>query len=146
MALTKWEPLREIEEMFDRYTKAMGWPLARGSEPMTAADWTPKVDISETDSQILIKADIPGVAKEDVKVTLENGMLSIRGERRQEKEDKGEKFHRIERSYGSFYRSFSLPRTVDAQAIKASFDNGMLQLILPKTASASPDSVEIKVE
>jgi HSP20 family protein len=109
------------------------------------ADWTPSADISETDSAYLIKAEIPGVNKEDVKVTLESGMLCIRGERHQEKEENDKKFHRIERSYGHFVRTFRLPDDVDESAIKADFKDGMLNVTLSKSATAKPKSVEVTV-
>lgn len=146
MALVRWEPLHEIEDMFDRYTKAMGWPTIRGQEFMTTGDWTPRVDISETNSEIVIKAEIPEVKKEDVKVTVDKGVLTIRGERKQEKEEKDKKFHRIERFYGKFMRSFTLPDNVDDGAVKASFKDGMLNVQIPKLAEAKARSVEVAVE
>ena len=142
MALMKWEPLREIEDMFDRYTRAMSWP----SRAVTAGEWTPRVDISETDKEFVIKAEIPEVKKEDVKVTVENGVLTFQGERKQEKEEKDKKFHRIERFYGSFVRSFTLPDNVDETKIEASFKDGMLCLQIPKTGEAKHKAIEVKVE
>lgn len=146
MALMKWEPLREIEDMFDRYTRAMGWPSSQGQELVTTGNWMPRVDISETNNEFVIKAEIPEVKKEDVKVNVDNGVVTIQGERKQEKEDKGKKFHRVERYYGSFCRSFSLPDNVDETKIKASFKDGMLNLQVPKTAAAKPRAIEVKVE
>ncbi|TPW12570.1 MAG: HSP20 family protein [Halothiobacillaceae bacterium] len=146
MALIKWEPLREIEEMFDRYTKAMGWPSNRGQELITTGDWSPRVDISETDNEFMIKAEIPEVKREDVKVSVDNGVLTIKGERKQETEEKGKKLHRIERYYGSFVRSFTLPDNVDETRVKATFKDGMLNLQVPKTAATKPKAIEVKVE
>lgn len=146
MALMKWDPLREIEDMFDRYTRAARWPSNRGQEIMTTGDWSPLVDISETDNEFVVKAEIPEVRKEDVKVSVDNGVVTIRGERKQEKEEKGKKFHRVERFYGNFVRSFTLPDNVDESKIKASFKDGMLNLQIPKTAEAKPKSIEVKVE
>lgn len=147
MALVKWEPLREIEEMFDRYSKAMGWPRATiGQELISTGDWMPKVDIAETDQAFEIKVEVPDVNKEDIKVGVENGVLTIHGERKQEKEEKGKKFHRIERHYGSFVRSFSLPENVDSGKIKASFKDGMLNLRLEKSQQSAPKAIEVKVE
>lgn len=146
MAIIKWEPLREIEDMFDRYTKAMGWPSIRGQELVTTGDWSPRVDITETDAEFIVKAEIPEVKKEDVKVTVENGVLTIQGERKQEKEEKGKRFHRVERYYGTFVRSFTLPDNVDGAKIKATFKDGMLNLQLPKTAESKPKAIEVKVE
>ena len=144
MALVKWEPFRELEDMLDRYSR-FNWPsLSR--EAFSTTEWAPKVDISETDKEFTIKAELPEVKKEDVKVNVENGQLTISGERKQEKEEKGKKFHRIERSYGSFMRSFTLPENVDAAGIKAAFKDGMLNLSLPKTAKAKPKTTEVKIQ
>ncbi len=142
----KWEPLREFEDLFDRYTKAMGWPAIRGQELVKSGDWTPRVDITETDAEIQIKAEIPEVSKDDVKVSVDNGVLTLQGERKQEKEEKGKKFHRIERSYGTFLRSFALPDNVDETRITASFKDGMLHLQIPKSAEVRPKAIEVKVE
>jgi len=112
MNLVKWDPFRELEDVTNRLNRIFGQSLARsesGQNMLAVADWAPSVDISETDSEYLIKGEIPGVKKEDVKVTIQDGMLTIQGERKQEKEEKGKKFHRIERSYGSFVRSFRVP-------------------------------------
>ncbi len=145
MTLMKWDPWREIEDMFDRYTKAVGWP--RGSqEAMASSDWSPRVDIVEAEQEFLIKADIPGVEKDHVKVSVENGVLTIQGERRTEKEEKDAKFHRVERFTGTFVRRFTVPENVDADAIKAVFKDGMLTLHLPKTQKALPKAIDIHVE
>jgi len=145
MALVKWEPIREIEDLFDRYTSKLGWP-SLGREAFSTTEWSPKVDISETDKAFTIKAELPEVRKEDIKVNIENGMLSISGERKQEKEEKDKKFHRIERFYGSFMRSFTLPGNVDAAQIKAEYKDGMLNLSLPKTAENKPKATEVKIQ
>ena len=146
MAIVKWDPFREMEDMFDRYTKAVGWPRRGSQELMATGDWSPRVDISETDHEFIIKAEIPEVKKEDVKVTVDNNVLTIRGERKQEKEEKGKKFHRVERYYGSFARSFTLPENVDQAKIDASFKEGMLNLKLPKTEEAKAKEIEVKVK
>ncbi|OGU23579.1 MAG: heat-shock protein [Hydrogenophilales bacterium RIFOXYD1_FULL_62_11] len=145
MALVKWEPIREIEDLFDRYTSKLGWP-SLGREAFSTTEWSPKVDISETDQAFTIKAELPEVRKEDIKVNIENGMLSISGERKQEKEEKDKKFHRVERFYGSFMRSFTLPDNVDASQIKAEYKDGMLNLSLPKTAENKPKATEVKIQ
>lgn len=146
MSLIKWDPFREIENMFDRYTKAVGWPGSGSQEVMTTGDWSPRVDIMENDKEFVIKAEIPEVKKDDVKVSVDNGVLTIQGERKQEKEEKGKKFHRVERYYGSFARSFTLPDNVDEAKIKATFKDGMLNLQIPKTAEAKPKAIQVKVE
>ena len=144
MALVKWDPWREIDDMFDRYTRA---GLARGGSQQIAraGDWAPRVDIVETDTAFVIKAEAPEVKKEDVKVTVDNGVLTVAGERKQEKEEKGKTFHRIERQYGSFTRSFTLPDNVDEANIKATFKDGMLSLEIPKTEAVKPKAIEVKV-
>ena len=145
MAIVRWDPWQEIADKFDRYTRAAGQPRAGSQEVIATGDWAPRVDIAETDKAFVIKAEIPEVNKEDVKVTVDNGVLAIRGERKQEKEEKGKKFHRVERYYGSFTRSFTLPDNVDESKIKASFKDGMLNLQIPKTEEVKPKAIEVKV-
>ncbi|MBX3303287.1 MAG: Hsp20/alpha crystallin family protein [Nitrospira sp.] len=148
MALVRWDPFRELEEVSDRLNRMFARPVTRatnGKETMIVADWTPSVDISETESEYQIKAEIPDVKKEDVKVTLEDGVLTIQGERKYEKEEKGKKYHRIERSYGSFVRTFSLPDVIDDDKVQAEFKDGVLNLHLPKSEKAKPKAIEVKV-
>lgn len=145
MALVRWNPLREIEDIFDT-SRQLGPHRLRMRDLESTAEWAPKVDIAETDQEFIIKAEIPDVKKDDVKVTVENGALTIHGERKQEKEEKGKKFHRIERYYGSFTRSFTLPDNVDATKIKASFKDGMLNLHIEKTEEAKPKAIDVKIE
>jgi HSP20 family protein len=147
MTLVRWDPFRELESVSDRLNRVFARPTLSTSarEALTVADWMPTVDISETDSEYLIKAELPEVKKEEVKVTVENGVLTLQGERRQEKEEKGKKFHRVERSYGSFVRSFTLPESVDDSAVKAEYKDGMLNLHLPKTEKVKPKSIDVKV-
>ena len=146
-ALMQWDPFRELEEVSDRLNRMFARPATRtnGKETMTVANWAPTVDISETDGEYQIKAEIPDVRKEDVKVTVEDGVLTIQGERKQEKEEKGKRYHRIERSYGSFVRSFSLPDVIDEEKVKAEFKDGVLSLHLPKSEKAKPKAIEVKV-
>ena len=142
-----WNPSRELEEMSDRLNRVFA-RVPRGgneNEAMTVADWTPLVDISETTAEYVIKAEIPEVKKEDVKVTLEHGVLTVQGMRRQEAEEKGKKYHRVERSYGSFVRSFTLPDLVDEAKVQAVFKDGVLTLHLPKSEKAKPKAIEVKV-
>jgi HSP20 family protein len=142
----KWEPLRGIDDMFDRYMRAMSWPANQGQELIVTGDWSPRVDISETDSEFQIKVEIPDIKKEDVKVRVDNGVLTIQGERKQEKDEKGKKFHRIERYYGNFIRSFTLPDNVDETKIGATFKDGMLNLQVPKSTRKNHNAIEVKVE
>lgn len=149
MNLVKWDPFRELEDVSARLNRIFGRTTARGEadrELLKVADWMPSVDISETAASYLIKAEIPGVNKEDVKVTIQDGMLTIQGERRQEKEEKDKKFHRIERSYGSFVRSFSVPGDADESAVKAEFKDGMLNVTLPKSEKAKAKAINISVQ
>ncbi len=148
MALVRWDPFRELEEVSDRLNRMFARPAthsSNGKETMIVADWAPSVDISETESEYQIKAEIPDVKKEDVKVTLEDGVLTIQGERKHEKEEKGKKYHRIERSYGSFVRTFSLPDVIDDDKVKAEFRDGVLNLHLPKSEKAKPKAIDVKV-
>ncbi len=112
---------------------------------MVATDWSPQVDILESPESFTIKAELPEINKDDVKISVDNGVLTLQGERKQEKEEKGRTFHRIERFYGHFSRSFTLPDNVDSNAIKAAFKEGMLTLQLPKKAGAQPKAIEVKI-
>jgi HSP20 family protein len=148
MNLVKWDPFRELEDVSSRLNRIFGKPGIRTESDnamLAVADWMPSVDISETDNAYLIKGEIPGVKKEDVKVTIQDGMLTIQGERKQEKEEKGKKFHRVECSYGSFERSFRVPDDADEAAVKAEFKDGMLNVTLPKSEKAKPKSINVSV-
>ena len=148
MNIIKWDPFRELEDISRQLNRVFGRLPSRlepDRELMAMADWTPNVDITETDTEYVIKGEIPGVKKEDVKITIENGMITLRGERKQEKEEKDKKFHRIERSYGSFMRSFRLPDNVDESAVKAEFKDGMINVTLPKAAKSKAKSVEVSI-
>ena len=116
MTLVRWDPSRELEDMSDRLNRMISRPAlprTNGKETMVVADWVPSVDVSETDGDYQIKAELPDVKKEDVKVTVENGVLTIQGERKQEKEEKGKNFRRVERRHGTFSRSLTLPCNVN---------------------------------
>jgi len=148
MTLVRWDPFRELEDMSDRLNRVFSRPTlprTNGKENMIVADWVPSVDVSETEGAYQIKAEIPDVKKEDVKVTLEDGVLTIQGERKQEKEEKGKRYHRVERSYGRFVRSFTLPDVIDEENVKAEFKDGILNLALPKSEKAKPKAIEVKV-
>lgn len=144
-----WDPFRELGTLESRLEKYLGRPLLAGNggqkEAMTVAQWAPAVDVTEDDKEYLVKAELPDLKKEDVKVTVENGELTISGERKFEKEEKGKKYHRIERSYGSFVRSFTLPEAVNGEKVNAEFKDGLLAVHLPKDEKAKPKSVEVKV-
>jgi HSP20 family protein len=147
MNITRWEPFGNLDELFGRFGPAgFGrWPRIFEADGRPV-EWAPTADISETDKEYLVKVELPGVKREDVKVTVENGVLSIQGERKQEKEDKGEKHHRIERAYGTFLRSFSLPDNVAAGDIRAESQDGVLLVHIPKVKIEKPKAVQIKVD
>lgn len=147
--LIRWEPLREMEGLQNRLNKFFGLAPPRsggiGQEMMTLTEWEPSVDIAEDDKEWLVKADLPELKKEDVKLTVENGVLSITGERKFEKEEKNKKYHRVERAYGSFLRSFTLPEDVDGGKVTAEFKDGVLKVHLPKGEQAKPKTIDVKV-
>ncbi len=147
MSITRWDPFRELEDMNQRLNRLFGGtnPQRASQEQLTVPDWQPSVDITETAESFQIVAELPEVKKEDIKVNIENGILSMRGERKQEKEEKGKRFHRIERSYGSFMRSFALPDNVDESKVKADVKDGLLTVTLAKAEAKKPKSVEVKV-
>lgn len=148
MSLVRWDPFRELEDVSDRLNRMFGRSATGqgdGREAMMLADWTPTVDVRENESEYLIKADLPHVKKDDVKVTVQEGILSIQGERKREEEKKGEKIHRVERAYGRFVRTFSLPDYVDESKVSADFKDGVLIVHLPKSEKAKPKAIEVKV-
>jgi HSP20 family protein len=148
-ALTRWNQLRELEALHRGLSGLFSRPPAVGpenqEEPLAVAEWAPLVDICEDDQEYLIKAELPEVKREDVKVTAEEGTLTIMGERKFAKDDKSRKYHRVERAYGSFGRSFSLPDDVGPAMVSAEFKDGVLTVHLVKTAKAKPQQVEVKV-
>lgn len=145
-----WDPLSEFGKLENRLEKFFNNPVLPISgngngEALTAGDWAPLVDIAEDEKEYLVKVELPALKKEEVKVSVENGELTISGERRLEKEEKGKKYHRIERSYGSFQRTFTLPGGVSEGKITADFKDGMLEVHLPKDEKAKPKAIEVKV-
>lgn len=152
--LTKWNPFKEsetwmtdlwrpLQEVQNRLEQVFG--RAMGKEALALADWKPLVDITEDDNEYLVKAELPDVKKEDIKVCVEDSTLSITGERKSEKEEKGRKFHRIERSFGRFERSFTLPDNADATKVTSEFADGVLKVHLPKTQATKPQATEIPI-
>jgi HSP20 family protein len=148
-APSTWDPFRELEEMQNRLTSLFGrrLPLKGGGEgeEFAVTTWAPRVDIAEDDKGYVINAELPGITKDDVKVSVENGVLSISGERKTEKEEKGKKFHRIERTYGSFMRSFTLPEGSTGEKISAEFRDGILKVHIPKDEKAKTKAIDVKV-
>ena len=142
------DTLRDLQNMSDRIDRLLAGrniPSAGRDEAMALVDWAPAVDVMETDDEFQIRAELPGVEKKDVKLSVENGVLLISGHREQEKEEKGKRYHKIERAYGNFARSFTVPETVDAEKVTAEFKNGLLTVRLPKSEKARPKSIEVEV-
>jgi len=144
-----WDPWRELEEMRGQFTRLLGerLPVKREGkgEVLELTEWMPAVDIIEDEKEYTIKAELPGVSKENVKVIVEEGVLSIAGERKEEKEEKDKKYHRIERSYGSFRRSFALPEDSSGEKVRAEFKDGVLKVHLPKDEIVKVRPVEVKI-
>ena len=143
-----WDPMMEMEDLTNRVNRLFGmtrWPGEGVREMLATTDWTPACDISETDKEFCIRAELPNVKKNNVHVTLEEGVLTIQGERTQEKEEKGVRFHRRELSYGNFLRKFSMPDNTDDAKIDAKFHDGVLNVVIPKTSERRTRSKEIAV-
>ena len=154
--LITWNPFGELDELQNRlggfflggFPNRMGVLTRRvgNGDSLKLADWSPLVDITEDDHEYLFKADLPEMKKDDVKVTIENGILYISGERRAEKEEKKKKFHRLERFFGTFERTFTVPEDADPTKIVAEFRDGVLQIHLPKRPMPKPKTLEVKVQ
>jgi HSP20 family protein len=145
MNLVTWDPYREIGSLPDRFTRLFGTALPRRErdEEMSLGAWIPPVDIVEESDRILMTAELPGFKEDGVEIQMEGGVLTIRGERKSEVEKEGRTYHRMERSYGQFVRSFTLPNNVDRERIKASFENGLLKIEMPKREEAKPRQIKI---
>ena len=145
MNLTRIDPWRDLETLSTRLNRLFNTTVSKPDDEMPFGDWLPAVDVEETDAEYLIKADLPAIRREDVKVGVTDGVLTIEGERRQEKEEENRKVHRVERSFGKFIRRMSVPTDVDQAKIAAEVKDGLLSVHLPKSAAAKPRSVEVKV-
>ena len=147
MTIVRWDPFREWEEMAARWSRSRR-ALARATEPdrenLTGTDWAPPVDVAETPQEYLIKVELPEVSKEDVKVSVQQGVLSIEGERKRGEEAPDSRYHRVERPYGCFCRTFSLPDDVDEEKLAADHKDGILSIHLPKSEKAKPRTVEVR--
>ncbi len=149
--LVRWNPFKEMDELQRRLASVFDLaPLRRNSlttdeENITVSEWAPAVDIIEDAKEYLIKVELPEVAKEDVKVTVEGGTLTISGERRAEKDQKDRRYHRVERYYGRFERSFSLPEDAEAGKVNAEYKDGVLRVHLAKSEKARPQQIDVKV-
>lgn len=147
-AVMNQDSYRELETMSNRLNRLLegrSSPRRDRQESMAKADWVPAVDVMETESEFLLLAELPGVKKKDVKLWIEDGVLMVSGQRDQDRVDEETRFHRIERIYGRFARSFTLPDSVDEEKLKAEFENGVLAVHLPKTEKAKPRSIEVQV-
>ena len=140
--MTRWEPFRDLMRLQDEVGRLFDERAYRSGE---SVGWTPAVDIYEDEEGVTLRFELAGVDPKDVDVRFENGVLTLKGERKLEKEEKRENYHRIERSYGTFTRSFTLPGTVDAEKIRAESKDGVLTIALPKKAEAKPRSIQVKV-
>jgi len=149
MSMVRWDPFAEMDTLFNRLISRTpgSWPrLAVTDNGSTKFEWSPSADISETEKEYLVRAELPAVKKEDVKVTVDGGMITIEGERKQRKEEKNEKFHRVESVTGSFTRSFTLPDNVDEKNIRCESQDGVLTVHIPKTEIEKRKPIEIKVQ
>ena len=149
MNLVRWEPFNEMDSLLNRMLRKSftGLPgLSVEGDGGAKLQWSPSADISETDKEYLIRAELPAVKKEDVRVTVDRGMITIEGERKQQKEEKTEKFHRVESLYGNFTRSFSLPEDINLEAIRCEEKDGVLTVHIPKTHTEKATVKQIKVE
>lgn len=150
---SRWNPFKEMEDLHSRLSSLMGSSLGRvpmrgesaKEENLAVSEWAPLVDISEDEKEYLIKAELPEVKKDDIKLNVQDDVLTITGERKYEKEEKGKKYHRVERSYGSFLRSFTLPENADGTKVSAEYKDGLLMVRLPKSEKAKPKAIEVKV-
>ena len=144
MAITRWDPFLEVATLQNRVNSLFrGMNEAEG--PLTTASFTPAVDVYEDSDKVVLKLEVPGIEEKDLDVRVENHTLTVKGERKFEKEEKEENFHRIERRYGSFYRSFTLPNTVDTENVGASYTAGVLKLELKKKPEAQPKQIKVNV-
>jgi HSP20 family protein len=147
MRVIKWEPFRDVDDVFDRFfaETLRRWPR-QAAEGRASLDWAPAADVSETEAEYLIKADLPEVRKEDVSITVQDGVLTLSGERRQEVRADNEKVHRVERAYGSFARRFALPENADEQSIRAESRDGVILIHIPKQKVVQPQPRQITIQ
>jgi HSP20 family protein len=146
VAINRFEPFRELAAVQARLNRIFSEPYENGDDALVRADWTPAVDVYETPQhELVLKAELPGVKKEDIDLKVENNTLTIRGERKRDAEVKQDAYHRIERTYGAFVRTFALPPTVSTDGIKAEFKDGVLAVVLPAREEAKPRQVQITV-
>jgi HSP20 family protein len=143
--LTRWEPFREFTTLQDRMNRLFRDSYGDPQEALTTSTFAPAVDVYEDEHNITLKLEVPGIDEKDIDVRIENNTLTVHGERKFEKEEKEENFRRVERQYGSFTRSFTLPTTVDAEKVTANYDKGVLKIQLAKKAEAKPKQIKVSV-
>jgi HSP20 family protein len=143
--ITRWDPFHNLSALQEQVNRLFDSKFSQNGDSSALSAWAPSVDAYETENELVIKADLPGTTEKDLDVRVENNMLTIGGERKFEQEVKEENYLRMERSYGSFHRTFSLPNTVDAQAIQAQYTDGVLTVTLPKRAESKPKQVKVNV-
>jgi HSP20 family protein len=145
--LTRWEPFRELSTLQDRINRAFreSYSGAGHDESLTASSFAPAVDVYEDEHQVTLKIEVPGIDEKDIDVQVENNVLTVHGERKIEKEEKEENYRRVERHYGTFTRTFTLPQTVDTESVSATYDKGVLKITLPKRAEAKPKQIKVNV-
>ncbi len=150
MAISKWYPNRDVASMQHRVNRLFDdffrGPAFSKEDELTSSSWVPAVDIFETEKELVLKAELPEMKESDISLNVENNILTLRGERSLEKETREEDYHRIERSYGSFHRSFTLPSTVDREKIRATYQDGVLKISLPKKEELKPKQIKIDVD
>jgi HSP20 family protein len=145
MAITRWDPFREVVALQNRMNSLFGSLNNETESALTTASFVPAVDVYEDEKKVVLKLEVPGVAEKDLDVSVENNTLTVKGERKFAAEEKEENFHRIERRYGSFYRAFTLPTTVDTETIDAKYDAGVLKLELKKKPEAQPKQIKVNI-
>jgi len=144
--LTRWDPFREFSTLQERMNRLVRDSFGEGrEEALTSSTFAPAVDVYEDDHNITLKIEVPGIEEKDIDVRIENNTLTVHGERKFEKEEKEENFRRVERQYGSFTRSFTLPNTVDPEKVSANYDKGVLKIALAKKAEAKPKQIKVNV-
>jgi HSP20 family protein len=144
MAITRWDPFRDVIALQNR-VNSLFREMNEGDNPLTTASFVPAVDIYEDAKKVVLKLEVPGMEEKDLDIRVENNTLTVKGERKLEKDEKEENFHRIERRYGSFYRAFTLPSTVDTENVQASYNAGVLKLELNKKPEAQPKQIKVNV-
>ena len=142
----RWSPQQNLDSIHSQLSRFLEPFTRMADEDLVSGSWVPPVDVAETQEKIIVRAELPGMSQEDIQIEFENGLLTLKGERKLEKETPGVTYHRVERAYGNFIRSFTLPRTVDAERIAATYREGVLEIEVPKKEEAKPKQIRIAVQ